>query len=45
MGIEILGVLWALPGIEERPGVDFMPELDPGDSQDLEASVGEARSP
>lgn len=31
--------------IEERAGLDFMPELEPGDAQALEAGVADARSP
>jgi endonuclease G, mitochondrial len=31
--------------IEQRSGFNFMPELDPGESQDLEATVGPPRSP
>lgn len=31
--------------IEERAGIDFMPDLDPSEAQRLEAVVGPARSP
>ena len=44
-GYDLAAAVQVSDAGEERAGLDFMPELEPGDSQTLEAGVAAARSP